>query len=163
MSYTTTATATITHARYVAAKIAADLKRVQRLVGRGIPTDGEISDYEREATLLLRDGYLGTVTYGFKRNNVWILAVRYVASGSELLPDNDPGHVFPPVDVDNAIFSSFLSYSDKWQQLSSREQQEYEENLPFKRAAGPSPKGKWTDDSSYRSDKIQVRRCSLER
>ena len=41
----TAPTGTTTHARYVAAKIANDLKRIQRLVGRGIPTDMEISNY----------------------------------------------------------------------------------------------------------------------
>ena len=163
MTTSRTTTGTITQARYVAAKIAADLKRVQRLVGRGVPTDGDIAKYEEEATILLRYGYLGAVTYGFMRNEKWVFAVQYTASDSALLADHDPGLVFPPVNVDNAVFFSFLSYSDKWQQLSLEQQQECEEKLPFKRVPGDSPGGGWVNDSSYRSGSIQVRRHSLER
>ena len=164
MSYTTTATATITHARYVAAKIAADLKRIQRLVGRGVPTDREIADYEEEATVLLRDGYLGTVTYGFKKNGAWILAVQYTAFYSDLHgADHDPGNV-PVGSVDGAVFSSFLSYSQKWQEKSREEREAYKRDmLPFVRTPGYSPEGEWTEDSSYRSGGIEVVRRSLER
>ena len=160
MSYT--ATATITHARYVAAKIAADLKRVQRLVGRGIPTDRDIADYEEEATILLRDGYLGTVTYGFKENEAWTLAVQYTAVNSELLSDNNPGGLLIDPGSARGFFSSFLSYSNKWGDMSPEDMQEYVENLPVKRSEGYSPRGTWTDDNhSYQSGGIQVRRCSL--
>ena len=165
MSYTTTATATITHARYVAAKIAADLKRIQRLVGRGVPTDREIADYEEEATVLLRDGYLGTVTYGFKKNEAWILAVQYTASYSGLHgTDCDPGKV-PVGSVDGAVFSSFLSYSQEWKKKSREERDAYKRNmLPFFRVPGESPEGdEWTDDSSYQSGEIEVIRRSLGR
>ena len=65
-SYTLTETTafTRTHAIHIAAKIATDLKRMQRLYG--FPSDSEIHRYELEAVELLKEGYLGTVTYGFK-------------------------------------------------------------------------------------------------
>ena len=74
MSYSFTATETktftLTHARHLAAKVAADLKRLQRLYGH--ITDERINEFEGEVTELLRQGYLGTVTYGFQRNDLWI-------------------------------------------------------------------------------------------
>ena len=64
MSYSFTATETrtftLTHAKHLAAKVATDLKRIQRLYGT--LSDAEIVRYEGEATELLRQGYLGTVT-----------------------------------------------------------------------------------------------------
>jgi len=50
---------TVTDARYVGAKIGADLRLLNGLYGR--PTLASIDDYAEEAALLLRDGYLGTI------------------------------------------------------------------------------------------------------
>lgn len=71
-SYTqsSTSTFTITHARHMAAKLAADLKRMQRFYGA--PSDDRIAAYETEVVELLKAGYLDTVTYGFKRGDNWI-------------------------------------------------------------------------------------------
>ena len=69
-SYTDTLTFTRTHAKHLAAKVATDLKRMQRFYDR--PSDREIADYETEAIEFLKEGYLGTVTYGFRRNSNWI-------------------------------------------------------------------------------------------
>ena len=64
MSYSFTATETktftLTHAKHLAAKVSADLKRLQRLYGH--ITDERIAEFEGEVTELLRQGYLGTVT-----------------------------------------------------------------------------------------------------
>ena len=48
---------TITHARHMAAKVATDLKRMQRLYG--LPGDAAIAQYESEVIALLKAGYLG--------------------------------------------------------------------------------------------------------
>ena len=50
---------TVTHARHMAAKVATDLKRMQRLYGS--PSDASIANYEAEVIELLKAGYLGTV------------------------------------------------------------------------------------------------------
>ena len=63
-------TFTVTHARHMAAKIATDLKRIQRLYGW--PSDREIAEYEGEAVAMMKAGYLAEVTYGFKRNGLWV-------------------------------------------------------------------------------------------
>ena len=46
---------TVTHARHMAAKVATDLKRMQRLYGK--PGDASIADYEAEITEFLKEGY----------------------------------------------------------------------------------------------------------
>ncbi len=55
-SYTqsSTSTFTITHARHMAAKLAADLKRMQRFYGA--PSDDRIAAYETEVVELLKAG-----------------------------------------------------------------------------------------------------------
>ena len=63
-------TFTVTHARHMAAKVATDLKRVQRFYG--YPSDSSIAQYEAELIVMLTAGYLGEVTYGFKRGNDFI-------------------------------------------------------------------------------------------
>ncbi|RYE37335.1 MAG: hypothetical protein EOP48_28935, partial [Sphingobacteriales bacterium] len=69
-TYSQTQTFTATHAKHISSKVAADLKRVQRFYG--VPSDSSINDYETELIELLKKGYLGTVTYGFKREDKWI-------------------------------------------------------------------------------------------
>ncbi len=56
-------TFSVTHARQIAAKVATDLKRLQRFYGQ--PSDGDINNYEYEVVTLLTAGYLGRVWYGF--------------------------------------------------------------------------------------------------
>lgn len=99
-TYTESTTFTITHARHIAAKIATDLKRIQRLYGR--PSDREIADYESEAIAMMKAGYLSSVTYGFKRDGSWIeptlkYAARDLAGGAA--NDEDPGKIRPGKDV----------------------------------------------------------------
>src|SRR3546814_19711143 len=47
---------TVTHARHMAAKVATDLKRMQRLYGS--PGDATIATYEAEVTEFLKAGFL---------------------------------------------------------------------------------------------------------
>ena len=62
----------------MAAKVATDLKRMQRFYGS--PSDRASPSYEAEVTELLKAGYLGTVTYGFRRDGNWIEpTLRYTA------------------------------------------------------------------------------------
>lgn len=61
-SYTESTTFTVTHARHMAAKIATDLKRMQRLYGQ--PYDWQITQFEEEAVAIMKAGYLADVTYG---------------------------------------------------------------------------------------------------
>jgi len=133
MSYSSTlsesSTFTVTHARHMAAKIATDLKRIQRLYGS--PSDHNIEKYEIEAVALMKAGYLDTVWYGFKRNGRWIEpAIKYssqdVYGGTA---DDDPGKIRPGADISGASFYSYLSYSAKWHLLTSTEQNAFKRGL----------------------------------
>ena len=141
-SYTLTeaTTFTVTHARLMAAKVATDLKRIQRFYER--PSDADIAGYEIELTLLMKGGYLGTVTYGFRRNGVWIEpTLRYTARdlASVLADDDDPGRIRPGAEIPNASFYSYLTYSAAWNKLSETEKETFSERLPFQRIGAPEP------------------------
>lgn len=153
-SYTSTAVETfsVVHARYIASKVATDLKRFQRFYNE--PTDVWIDWYEGELTELLNRDVVGNVIYGFKRDDRWTEAtVRYTAlPGGSLSVDDDPGKIRPGLDVGSAVFTSFLTYSDKWQQLSLAEKAAIERACPFARTTGPTPAleaGYWASDLNY--------------
>lgn len=153
-SYTTTSTDsyTVTHARYVASKVATDLKRFQRFYNS--PSDGWIDMYEKELVGLLKYDAVDNVVYGFQRNALWTPAsVRYRAlPGGTLMADDDPGKIRPGVDIAGAHFTSFLSYSSSWFALPLDERTRIEEALPIQRTTGSSPSletGSWVDDLGY--------------
>lgn len=158
MSYsytqTETQTFTATHAKQLASKVATDLKRMQRFYG--FPSDWEIERYETEAIELLKKGYLGTVTYGFKRDDKWIeptlrYTAKQLAEGNGV--DDDPGRIQPGSNVSNASFYSYLTYSSLWDGLSSTEQDNFKKTLPFYRAGASEPgiNGILTSDKVYSS------------
>lgn len=167
MSYSFTATETrtftLTHARHLAAKVAADLKRLQRLYGH--VTDQRITEFEGEVTELLRQGYLGTVTYGFKRDGSWIEpTLRYTAN--ELAnsgTDDDPGRVRPGIDISGASFHSYLTYNAAWWALTPEQRAAIEGQLPLQRTgqAEPSVNGYFADDKTYSSGGRSLGRASV--
>lgn len=139
-SYSETAAFTITHARDIAAKVATDLKRIQRLYGE--PSDSTIADFEAEAIALLRAGYIRTVTYGFKRNGAWIEpTLLYTArdlAGANANND-DPGKIRPGANIDGAVFTSFLCYSSAYFSAPQPEREAVKKSLPFQRSSGTEP------------------------
>lgn len=153
------------HAKKLASKVATDLKRMQRFYGS--PSDSRISNFEIEIIELLKKGYLGTVTYGFKKNGDWIPpTVRYTArdlAGMEST-DDDPGRIPLNANIDGATFSSFLSYNSTWDGLSSEEQDKFEKTLPFQRTGGDAPgvNGYFSSDKSYSSGGKALDRSSLK-
>lgn len=163
-SYTETATFTVTHARHIAAKVATDLKRLQRLYGR--PTDTSIANYEAEIVELLKGGYLGTVAYGYRRSGVWIEpTLHYTASELAGLgaADDDPGRVRPGANVVGATFYSYLTYSPEWSRLGSAEKEVVRSRLPFRRGDAPAPgvAGYFTDDRTYSAGGRALARSSV--
>lgn len=157
-------TFTVTHARHMAAKVATDLKRLQRLYGK--PSDTSIADYEAEVIALLKAGYLDRVTYGFRRNGCWIEpALRYTARDLEgaSANDDDPGRIRPGANVDGASFYSYLTYSAAWDRLSEDERDRFEKNLPFYRGGAPEPAidGYLSNDKTYSSGGRALNRASV--
>ena len=141
MTSTRTASAsfTITEARYVGTKIGADLRMINSLYGRPALTD--IDDYTEEVALLLRDGYLGTVDYGFKDTitNAWKLRLRYTATTGGQLLDSRPGNLPATASVAGYGLSSYLTYSLKFLLLTSAQQATVKERLPITRVGAAEP------------------------
>ncbi|MDK1389522.1 hypothetical protein QN224_29515 [Sinorhizobium sp. 8-89] len=166
LSYTITevATFTVTHAKHMAAKVSADLKRIQRFYGA--PSDASIAEYEAEVIALLNAGYLGTVTYGYRRNNEWIEpTLRYTAHelAEAAANDDDPGRVRPGADIAGASFYSYLTYSAAWDRLSSDQQVAFKKTLRFFRggASEPGVSGYFADDRIYSSGGRSLNRASV--
>lgn len=167
MSYSSTvsesSTFTVTHARHIAAKIATDLKRIQRLYGA--PSDLDIEKYETEAIALMKAGYLDTVWYGYKRSGRWIEpAVKYSSqdlySGSI---DDDPGRIRPGANISGATFCSYLTYSAKWRLLSVTAQNEFKRGLPHFRTSGTASgvSGNLSTDKTYSSGGRALERSTV--
>lgn len=159
-----TTTFTLTHAKHMAAKVATDLKRMQRLYGS--PSDTDIANYEAEVIDLLKAGYLGTVTYGYRRNGDWVEpTIRYTARdlAGGTANDDDPGRVRPGADISGASFYSYLTYSSAWDNLSQAEQEAFKGRLPFQRSGAPEPgiNGYLTSDRTYSSGGRALERASV--
>jgi len=167
MSYSYTAsesvTFTITHAKHIAAKVATDLKRMQRFYGK--PSDTDIENYETEVIQLLKYGYLGTVTYGFKKGDSWIEpTLIYTASDLDGAANDDPGRVRPGKDISGAYFYSYLTYSSTWNNLTAEERSIFEkEELPFQRGGAdePSINGYLDNDRTYSSGGKALSRATV--
>ncbi|WP_431049993.1 hypothetical protein [Roseateles sp. L2-2] len=165
-SFTTSAssTFTVTHARHLAAKVATDLKRMQRLYGQ--PSDLDIASYETEVIELLRNGYLATVAYGFRRDGQWIEpTLRYTAHDMQAdSGDDDPGKILPGKNIDGASFYSYLTYSSSYDALSSTQKDTFKQNLPVQRTGAAQPtvaNGYFADDRSYSSGNRSLARASV--
>jgi hypothetical protein len=150
-TFSSTTTFTITHAKHIGAKVATDLKRMQRLYGS--PSDTDIANYEAEIVEFLKQGYLGTVTYGFRRDCNWVeptlrYTVRDFADSSE---DDDPGRIRPGANIANASFYSYLTYSPAWDRSSDVDKQSFVDRLPFRRGGAfePGVSGYLASDRTY--------------
>jgi len=154
-----TATFTVTHAKYLASKIAADLRQMQLFYGS--PSDLWIEHYVTEAVVLILGGYLKCVTYGFRRNGQWVVALKYDAHvGGVLLADDRAGRVKPGLNVSSASWGSFLEHSTKFLTLSGADRERVEALLPFERGYGEEPRvgGAWTADRSYSNGGVSLQR-----
>ncbi len=165
LSYTESSTFTVTNARHMAAKVATDLQRIQRLYG-GRPTDQQITQFEAEATAMIKAGYLDNVVYGFQRSGSWIEpTIRFTAKdlmgGSA--NDDDPGRIRPGADISGSSFCSYLCYSWSWSLLKQDEKDAFEATLPFGRNTAPAPgiNGYMTDDKIYSAGGQALQRSSV--
>ena len=86
-SFTHSATFTVTHARHLASKIAADLNACSRLHGR--PAISSVESYNEELVELLRYGYLSQYEFGFKRNEMRVLSWLYEVDASGNISSDD--------------------------------------------------------------------------
>lgn len=163
-SVTDTATFTRTHAVHIAAKVATDLKRMQRFYGE--PSDEWIRKFEAEVIELLKGGYMDTVTYGFERNDCWIeptLAYTARDLSGVATGDDDPGRIRPGSSIDGASFSSYLTHNSAWRKLSPEQREEFARRLPFQRSVGSAPgvNGRWDKDLTYSAGDRALDRTTL--
>jgi hypothetical protein len=130
---------TITDARYVGARIGADLRLLNGLYGE--PELGSIDDFIEEAAQLLRDGYLGTVDYGFRQDvsNEWKLRLRYTATTGGQLINSRPGSLPTAANLLGYDFCSYLTYSAKFRNLSGPSRAAIVARLPVQRVTGDEP------------------------
>ena len=157
-------TFTVTHARHMAAKISADLKRMQRFYGH--PSDDSIASYESEAIELLKAGYFGTLTVGFLRDGQWIEpTLRYSARdlAGMVANDDDPGRVLPGRDISGATFYNYLTYSAAWYTLSDSQKDTFKRQMPFYRTerTQPTVNGFLVDDKTYSAGGRALNRASV--
>lgn len=156
---------TLTHAKHISSKVATDLKRIQRLYGS--PSDYEIARYENELIEFLKSGYLGTVTYGFQKDNKWREpTLKYTAKDlSSLLTatDDDPGRIKPNADILGAHFTSYLTYSSSWSNVSQSDKDSFHRSLPFHRVGADEPglNGYLSQDKTYSSGGKALDRATL--
>jgi hypothetical protein len=155
---------TVTHARHMAAKVATDLKRMQRLYG--LPSDADIADYETEIIELLKAGYLNTVWYGYRRDEKWVEpTLRYTAKdlAGASADDDDPGRVRPGANIVGARFYSYLTRAPAWHSLSSDQREAFERGLPFRRGGAPEPSvdGYLSADRTYSAGGKALNRDSV--
>ena len=164
-SVTDTTTFTHTHAVHIAAKVATDLKRMQRFYKE--PSSEWIRSFEIEVVELLKSGYMGTVTYGFERDGCLIEpTLSYTArdlSDAAASDDDDPGRIRPNAPIDGASFNSYLYYNSSWHQASAAEREELAKRLPFQRITSPKPgvSGYWSNDLTYSAGDRALDRASL--
>jgi hypothetical protein len=155
---------TVTHARHMAAKVAADLKRMQRLYGS--PSDADIAGYEAEIIEFLKAGYLGTITYGFRRAGNWIEpTLRYTAHElADATADDDPGRVRPSANTAGATFYSYLTYGGRWGNTTAAEREAFTKRLPFQRGGAPEPgiSGYLNQDLTYSAGGRALSRASVK-
>lgn len=154
LSITQTRTWTITQARYVTSKIAADLDLMR--IHYGQPSREKVTDFAEEAALLLAARYLGWVEYGFKRDGMRVIALKYEArTDGSLAVDDRPGRVPAGLDLASTSWYSYLDYSSSFYRLSADERQRFKETLPIRRGFADPPgtaAGYWEYNRTYASN-----------
>jgi hypothetical protein len=160
-SGTRSASFTITDARYVGAKVATDLRLLNNLYGRPVLTD--IDAYAEEVALLLRDGYVDTVSYGFRDpdTNEWKLRLRYTATAGGQLLDSKPGSFPTAAAVSSYSFYSYLTYSQKYLDLTPSQQEAVKQTLPVQRVGAEEPSARYgttTTGNGYARNGVGVAR-----
>jgi len=152
-SHTTTGSDSFTllHAKQLASRVSADMKRCQHFYGH--PSDDQISLYATELAHLLNGGFVAEYEFGYQRNEQRIVSCHYRVKNGDLAAANDrPGGIEGGVDISGASRFNFLTYSSKWSQLPQSERDKFSSGLPIQRPTGNPPTdgaGYWVEDKVY--------------
>jgi hypothetical protein len=155
---TGTKTYTATDAKYLGSKIAADLRQLQVLYGE--PLNSHINAYVDEFVILVKDGYIKSVDYGYRKNGIWVVGVSYEVSAFNSV-DDSPGRIPVGKDITNANWGSYMRKSQKFYDLSLAQQQAFLNSLPFQRNVDnndPQNGANWVYDKAYGSGDVELKR-----
>jgi len=163
-TFTNSTSFTRTHARYLASKVAADLRQMRIFYAQ--PSDAAIDNFVIELTELLVGGYLASVDYGLRRNGGWVVALSYTVRNGTLSADDRAGRVPVGADVAGASWYSYLRHSDKWSGLTQSERDRIEATIPVKRTGASEPGmgsgNVWIEDKVYTSAGTSFTRRTLK-
>lgn len=164
MTRTVTESFTMTQAKYLASKLAADMRRCQQVYGE--PGDTHLNNLCTELAILLRDGYVKSFEFGYVRisDDERVVTWKYTVDESGNLISNDrPGRVLSGINISGASFRNYLIKSAKWHALTAQQQAAIEATLPIQRVSSPeygSSLGTWQDDLCYSSSGVAMaRKC----
>jgi HORMA domain-containing protein len=152
-SFTKSATFTITHARYLSSKVAADMHLCAQYYGN--PAEARVREYAEELAQYLNNGYLAEYEFGYKKNGVRVVSWRYkVDENGVLSTDDRAGKIAPYVDITGASFYNYLTQNSRFFSLASDQQTRFKRELSVRRTGGDPPsdgRGYWTSDRNYYS------------
>jgi len=152
MSTTTTSTFTRTNARYLASKIAADLRQLRSFYGE--PSEQKIEDLTEELVEMLAGGFVATYEAGFRRDEKRVVSERYTVISAGLATDERAGGIYARADVSGAAWFTFMTYSNAWWNLTGEARKAVENSIPIDRTPGREPTdgdGYWESGRSYES------------
>lgn len=158
-SYTYAETFTRAHARRLAGRVTTDLRQSWLIYGS--PSSDSLDDYRLELEELLVDGYVDKYQFGFKKDNRVVWSLRYTVGPDGALTGG-AGGVPPGVDVTQASWFNFLTYSAQWHSLGDSVKEGVKSKLPFIRGIGSLPSdthGYWESDRSYASGGVGLQRA----
>jgi hypothetical protein len=163
-SYTKSSTFTITHARYLASKVAADMHLCAQYYG--YPSEEWIRKYAEELAQYLNEGYIQEYEFGYEKNDKRIVTWRYkVDENGSLTADDRAGKIVPYVDISGARFYNYLTQNPRFFQLSFDQRSRFKAGLPLQRTEGTPPSdgsGYWTSDRNYFSGGRGLNRLTFQ-
>ena len=137
-TYTQSETFTVTHAKHLASKIAADLNACSRLHGR--PALSMVEKYNEELVELLRYGYLSQYEFGFQRNDERVLSWSYEVDASGFVSGDDrAGKMSANIDLSGTAFFNYVWYSAQYHDLSSEQKSFFKDSHSVNRTLGDPP------------------------
>jgi hypothetical protein len=158
-TFSLTESFTLTHAKELSSRVAADLRLCAIYYER--PSAPDIEQYTEELTQLLRYGYVDRYEFGFKRDGSRVVSWRYAVTQSGILEGGGPGRIYARAEVATAAFFNYLWRSAKWWALSAEERARFEQGLPVQRTGSEPPsdgKGYWTSDRTYSAGGVSIAR-----
>ena len=150
---TKTTTFTITHARYLSSKVAADMHICAQYYGN--PSETDIRDFAEELAQYINEGYVKEYEFGYQKSGKRIVSWRYKIDENGLIATDDrAGKVVPYVDITGASFFNYLTQNSRFFQLPLDQRLRFKAGLPVQRTNGEPPSdgsGYWTSDRNYYS------------